>query len=64
MVEDRRDQDSENDRHRRAEPRRQQDSEKLRLVAQLGEGDDTRGNQKRFHDQGDATAAMGRARRR
>ena len=49
MVGERGDQDSQDDRDRLAIARRQHQGQKLRLVADLGHGDDRGGNEKRFH---------------
>jgi hypothetical protein len=49
MVRERRQQHSQDDRDRLAVARRQHQREQLRLVADLGDGDDGSGDEKRFH---------------
>jgi hypothetical protein len=44
MISERRDQDAENDRRRLAKFRGEDEGEQLRLIADLGEGDDAVGS--------------------
>jgi len=56
VVEDDRDEDAREDRQRAMEAGRQHQREKLRLVAELGEGDEPERDKKGFHYVSDHSA--------
>ena len=49
MIDDDGEEDADEDRHGAMKPARQHQGEELRLVAELGEGDEPERDQKRFH---------------